>query len=98
PLPMDTLEVIGTLGSIHLNGNVLTLSGLQRASITCDLTAAYQRSFDCAIAHFVACLRSGEVFETPAAQHLRILRLVEDAYTCARSDEEAGAVGTIGAE
>ena len=44
---------------------------------------AYQQSYTNAISHFVECLRTGRPFETYARDHLKTLRLVEEAYACA---------------
>jgi predicted dehydrogenase len=48
-----------------------------------DLEAAYQKSYDNAIAHFVECLESGEAFETDRLDNLKTLQLVSDAYDLA---------------
>ena len=81
----DRLEIIGTEGSIRLDGETLTLvrSDAARSEIRYDLDDAYQRSYDAAIAHFAHALLHDLPFETPADVHLRVLALVEDAYRLA---------------
>ena len=83
PRAQDRLELIGTRASVNLRGGRLQLTGLAPETLDYDLDAAYQESFDAAIAHFVQCLLSGEPFETDAAENLETLRLVESAYEAA---------------
>ncbi len=42
-----------------------------------------QKSYDNAIAHFIASLESGEPFETDRLDNLKTLQLVSDAYELA---------------
>ena len=49
-------------------------------TIRIDLTEAYQKSYDNAIAHFVEALRSGRPFETDCRDNLQTLKLVDEAY------------------
>lgn len=80
PLPADTLELIGTAGSVFLRDQTLSLVGSRNESVSYDLAEAYQQSYTNAICHFADCLRSGRPFETPAVDHLETLKLVEAAY------------------
>lgn len=79
----DRLELIGSESSVNLRGGRLHLAGPEPETHVWDLDAAYQESFDAAIAHFVQCLDSGEPFETDAVENLETLRLVEAAYEAA---------------
>jgi D-apiose dehydrogenase len=83
PLPMDSLELMGTRGSIFFRDATLSLDGPRTVAETYDLTDAYQQSYTNAISHFVECLRTGQPFETSARDHLETLHLVEEAYACA---------------
>ena len=82
-LPTDRLELIGEKASIIFDNNLLTLVGDEEKSISLDLEAAYQKSYDNAIAHFVDCLESGKPFETDRLDNLKTLQLVSDAYKLA---------------
>ena len=79
----DRLELIGSEGTISLQGSRLELRGARPATATYELGGAYQAAFDGAIQHFVDCLRSGHRFETDAADNLETLRLVEASYAAA---------------
>ena len=61
----------------------MTLDGAQPSSSVHDLEHAYQASFDAAIAHFVAGLRTGRPFETDGTENLATLKLVRDVYAAA---------------
>jgi predicted dehydrogenase len=80
PLSQDRLELIGQQASILFENNQLRLFGDKEETMSFDMAAAYQKSYDGTIAHFVECLRSGQPFETDCADNLATLRLVEDAY------------------
>jgi predicted dehydrogenase len=80
PLSQDRLELIGQQRSILFENNQLRLLGDKEETMSFDMTDAYQKSYDVAIAHFVECLRSGQPFETDCADNLATLRLVEEAY------------------
>jgi predicted dehydrogenase len=80
PLPTDRLELIGERASIIFENDVLKLLGEQEESVHFDMEAAYQVSYDNAIAHFVEALRTGKPFETDRLDNLQTLRLVEEAY------------------
>ncbi len=80
----DRLELIGSRASILFDGDTLQLRGAAPERLRFDLQAGYQACFDAAIGHFVARLRDGQPFETDAADNLRTLQLVEDAYAAAR--------------
>jgi D-apiose dehydrogenase len=62
----------------------LVLAGADQRELLYDHPTVYQQSFDAAVAHFVARLRSGEPFETDARDNLETLRLVEQAYESSR--------------
>jgi predicted dehydrogenase len=55
----------------------------EEKSISLDLEAAYQKSYDNAIAHFIGSLESGKPFETDRLDNLKTLQLVSDAYDLA---------------
>lgn len=76
----DRLVVIGTRGTIHLDGDALRCEGERQSQLTYDMPASYRQSYAGAIAHFVRGLRTGEAFETDARDNLDTLRLVEAAY------------------
>lgn len=79
---MDRLELVGTRASALFADNVLRLMDAAGAmhDEAYDLEAAYQASFDHAIAHFLDALMRDAPFETEAADNLLTLRLVEEAY------------------
>ncbi len=83
PLPTDRLELIGSRASVLFDGYSVTLSGAEEANVAIDLDAAYQASYDNAIAHFVDCLRQEEPFETDRLDNLETLKLVDAAYRLA---------------
>jgi D-apiose dehydrogenase len=80
PALVDRLTLIGTLGTIVLEGNTLRCMGAAPAERNYDLSSGYLQSYAAAIAHFVDCLESGAPFETTAGDNLRTLELVELAY------------------
>ena len=84
PTPTDRLEIVGTKGTVLLEGNVLRLQGRRDELITFDLAAGYGDSYAAAIAHFAAALASDTPFETGPEDNLQTLALVEDAYALAQ--------------
>lgn len=76
----DHMEVLGSTGSIRLEGNALTRTSAAPDRIEYDLAACYQGSYDATIAHFVDSVARGTPFETSPEDNLATLRLVEDAY------------------
>lgn len=80
PAQADQMTIIGTEGSITLDGPMLTRLGARPAQIEYDLAECYQGSYDAVIAHFVAAVQTGAAFETSPEDNLNTLRLVEDAY------------------
>lgn len=80
PAPLDALDVVGTRGSMRLDGDALTLSGQAVAQHRVDLVANYQQGFTAAAAHFVECVRDERPFESDAADNLATLALVDAAY------------------
>lgn len=79
----DRLELLGTTGSVMLEGNRLRLLGAEPEDIELDPVRGYQACFDGAVRHFVDCLATGLPFETSAEDNLETLRLVEQAYELA---------------
>ncbi len=84
PQLIDHLEILGDEGVIRLNGPVLTCTGRVREEKIYDPEATYQGSYNGAIAHFIACLKSGAPFETSPQDNLETLKLVEDCYRLSR--------------
>lgn len=79
----DRLEILGSRGSVVLDGDTLDLFCDVPERRLMDEDATYQACFDGAIAHFVERLRSGAPFETSPEDNLETLKLVEDAYALA---------------
>jgi predicted dehydrogenase len=84
PQSRDRVEIIGAKSSITMANDRLLVNGAERREFVYDHPAAYQGSFDAAVAHFAACLCSGEPFETEARDNLETLRLVEQSYSFSR--------------
>ena len=80
PALADRLTVIGSTGTIELEGNTLRCLGAQPSELTYDMAACYSQSYASVIAHFVECLGSGAAFETGPDDNLRTLALVEEIY------------------
>jgi D-apiose dehydrogenase len=80
PELVDRLTLIGTEGTIVLDGERLRCFGADPAERSYDMAACYRQSYAAAIGHFVDCLASGAPFETAASDNLRTLELVEGAY------------------
>jgi D-apiose dehydrogenase len=78
---VDHLTLIGTSGTLTLEGDTLRCFGPDACELTYNMPACYLKSYAAAIAHFVECLRSGAAFETAPGDNLRTLELVEAAYT-----------------
>ncbi len=83
PRSGDVMAVKGARGTLRLADHRLDLDGIERQSLTYDPEAAYQASFDAAIAHFVDGLRTGGAFETDGADNIATLQLVDAAYAAA---------------
>jgi predicted dehydrogenase len=83
PAQADQMTIVGTTGSIILDGDKLTRLGAGPADISYDLAACYQGSYDAVIAHFADAVLSGAAFETTPEDNLHTLRLVEDSYRLA---------------
>jgi D-apiose dehydrogenase len=81
PGQVDDLTLIGTRGTLRLEGNTVRCFGPDPCELSYDMPACYSQSYASAIAHFTQCLRSGAPFETAPADNLRTLELVEAAYT-----------------
>ena len=86
PTPRDQLRIIGSVGTLQLDGDRLTALGRTEHVEQFDADRTYQGSYDAAIAHFVDCLDSGLPFETSPQDNLETLRLVEDVYRLAGFD------------
>ena len=86
PAPRDQLRIIGSAGTLRLEGNRLLATGRAERAEVFDADRTYQGSYDAAIAHFVDCLQSGADFETAPEDNLETLRLVEDIYRLAAFD------------
>jgi D-apiose dehydrogenase len=86
----DVLAIEGTDGSLFLDhdGQVrVNYRDGRQERVAIDTTDAYRRSWQSALAHFAACLDSGESFETSGADNLHTLRLVFAAYDSAASSK-----------
>ena len=88
-LPQDSLRLIGSRATIHLDGARLLLEGPVRDERIFDADSGYRGSYAAAIAHFLDRLPSGR-FETGAVDNLKTLELVESVY---RLDAERTAEG-----
>jgi len=80
PAASNRLTLIGTRGTIELEGDLLRCAGEQPCELRFDMAAGYLQSYAATITHFVDCLRDGRVFETAPADSLRTLGLVEAIY------------------
>jgi predicted dehydrogenase len=81
--PVDRLEIMGDRATLLYDVTRLSLVGSREAPVAFDPLNTYQAPFTEGIRHFLACLRSGEPFETEAADNLHVLRLVEACYAAA---------------
>jgi predicted dehydrogenase len=81
----DRFVLTGSRASLVYEKGRLSVRGDRIIDEHFDEDAAYQASFDGAIAHFVSALASGKPFETEPEDNLNVLRLVEDAYTALAS-------------
>lgn len=81
--PVDRLEIMGSRATLLYDVTSLTVVGGDEAPVAFDPLNTYQAPFTEAIRHFITCLRSGETFETEAADNLHVLRLVEACYAAA---------------
>ena len=86
PIPRDRMRIFGSRGTLELDGNRLSATGLDLRQETFDPDATYQGSYDAAIAHFLDGLDAGGVFETSPADNLATLKLVEDIYALSQFD------------
>ncbi|WP_092184199.1 Gfo/Idh/MocA family oxidoreductase [Devosia sp. YR412] len=86
PAPRDQLRIIGTRGTVSLDGNRLTAAGAADRDEQFDADATYQGSYDAAIQHFIDRLDDGMPFETSPEDNLETLKLVEDIYRLAAFD------------
>lgn len=80
PAQADRLTLVGTQGTIELEGDTLRCFGAQPAELRYDMPTSYLQSYASTIAHFVDCLHNGHAFETAPADNLRTLALVEAIY------------------
>ncbi|UJW85369.1 Gfo/Idh/MocA family protein [Devosia sp. SL43] len=86
PIPRDRVRIMGSKGTLELDGNRLTAVGAEQRDETFDADATYQGSYDAAIAHFLDSLDRDEAFETAPADNLATLKLVEDIYALSQFD------------
>ena len=77
---VDQLVLIGTLGTIRLAGDVLSVEGAAPETLRFDAAKGYADSYAAVISHFLDGLVGGHAFETSPDDNLRTLRLVEDIY------------------
>lgn len=80
---LDRLQILGSEGSIFLDGDQLRLvgrDGEDAVRLTLDLAANYKASYRGAISHFLDRLDDDGPFETAPADNLRTLEIVEEAY------------------
>jgi predicted dehydrogenase len=77
---IDRLVLIGSAGTLSLEGDTLRCAGPRSFEQSYDMAACYAQSYADAIRHFVDSLASGAPFETAASDNLRTLALVESAY------------------
>jgi predicted dehydrogenase len=80
PLPSDQLSIMGSLGTLTVDGYCLAATGLHEAVEHFDADLAYQGAYDRTIEHFVDALQRGLPFETAPEDNLRTLELVERIY------------------
>jgi predicted dehydrogenase len=90
PLPSDRLRILGSDGTIVLDGGRLRTYGRVESIEDFDPATTYQGAYDNAIAHFVDCLGGQRTFETAPGDNLRTLAIVEEIYAVAsrRSPKE----------
>jgi predicted dehydrogenase len=88
PAASNRLTLIGTRGTIELEGDLLRCAGEQPCELRFDMAAGYLQSYAATIMHFVDCLRDGRVFETAPTDNLRTLGLVEAIYAPAAARVE----------
>ena len=86
PIPRDRLRILGSKGTLELDGNKLSAVGSEARSEAFDADATYQGSYDAAVAHFLDVLDAGGEFETSPADNLATLKLVEDIYAVSQFD------------
>jgi predicted dehydrogenase len=79
-LPEDDLEVTGSAGTITFRAGTLAVTGPRAGVRSYPFARSYPASYRDTIADFVDALRTGRPFETPPAEHLATLALVESIY------------------
>ncbi|OYV02018.1 MAG: oxidoreductase [Burkholderiales bacterium PBB5] len=89
PAVADRLTLVGSDGSIELEGDTLRCFGARPAELRYDLAESYAASYAATIAHFVDSLHRDSGFETSPADNLRSLALVEAAYRQAGLEQHA---------
>ena len=95
PLPSDKLSIMGSAGTLSVEGYRLAATGLHQAVEDFDPDLAYQGAYDRTIEHFVDSLQQGLPFETGPADNLRTLELVERIYERASMRSPGPAAGGI---
>jgi predicted dehydrogenase len=76
----DGFDLIGSRGTIRLDGRDLRHAGTASEHHTIDPSENYAASYEGALRHFVTALRTGQSFETSPAAHIACLDLVEAIY------------------
>jgi D-apiose dehydrogenase len=79
----DSLEIIGTTGSLVMDYNRVFLVGAESEAEEVDLLGRYQECFDDVIVEFISGLSTGRPFETDRLDNLETLRLMESVYIAA---------------
>lgn len=84
-VPADELTITAERGRLEFAGGVLHVeSGVTEIEFH-PFDRSYAASYRGAITDFVEAIATGRPFETEGAEHLAILRLVEDVYRIART-------------
>ncbi len=80
PTQNDRLTLVGTRGTIELEGDTLRCLAPESRELRYDMPTCYLDSYAGSIAHFVDRLRDGGAFETSPEDNLLTLGLVEQIY------------------
>ncbi|ACS58195.1 Gfo/Idh/MocA family protein [Rhizobium leguminosarum] len=88
PAPRDHLRIFGALGTLELNGNLLSAEGAKQRRESFDPDETYQGAYDATIAHFLDSLDGKVAMETSPDDNIKTLALVEDIYRLSRFDPE----------
>lgn len=80
PIPVDSLEVLGSAGALVYDTYRLYQVGSAKPPIEYDLQNNYQICFTSAVQEFVKGLRQGSEFATDRLDNLETLKLMESCY------------------